>query len=145
MELKKAFKRYCKEKGMRYTPERDIILEEISFMRGHFDVDSLFLNIRKKHPQVKLAKGSVYRALPYLLDAGLVRESLSQNGHVCYEKGLGYQQHGHLKCVRCGKITEFIDSRVEGVQEDVCKKNKFKLTNSVYVINGYCKDCLDKE
>jgi Fur family transcriptional regulator, ferric uptake regulator len=144
MDCRLTFEKYCKKKGMRYTPERDLILREIACLEGHFDIDSLFLNIRNKHPGIKLAKGSVYRVLPHLLAAGIIRESLTQKGHVCYEKSAGYIPHGHLKCIGCGRILEFSDPRVSRIQEDVCKEYYFEMSSLVYVIKGYCLSCRKK-
>lgn len=139
------FRKYCKEHNMRYTPERDVIVNSITRQKGHFDVDKLFLDIRQNYPDLKLAKGSIYRTIPHLIRAGLIEESLSENGHVCYEHKLKNRLHGHLKCVKCGKILEFKDRRIDSVQNKACEDFCFKAVSSLYVINGYCKECWGKE
>ncbi len=145
MEDPKAiFKEYCKNKGMRYTSEREVIIGEIYRKDGHFDIDGLFLRIRNRYPEIKLAKGSIYRTLPHLIQAGLIRESLTDEGHVCYEHTLGHQHHDHLKCMGCGRIFEFYDQRIDRAQRQVCDNLKFKMFWHTHVIGGYCSKCQKK-
>ena len=141
---KTVFKEYCKKNGMRCTPERELIIDEVYRKDGHFDIDNLFLRIRNRHPEVKLAKGSIYRTLPHLIQAGLIRESLMDDGHVCYEHTLGHQHHDHLKCVGCGRIFEFYDQRIDSAQKNVRDKFKFNMLWHIHVIGGYCSKCQKK-
>src|SRR5438552_14968551 len=95
----KVFREYCSKKRMRYTPEREIIIKEIYRSPGHFDIENLFNRIHAHHPQKKIAKTSIYRSVPYFLDAGLLRESIAEAGHVVYERTLGQFDHDHFKCI----------------------------------------------
>ena len=135
------FRTYCEKNGMRYTPERDLVIQEIYRKDGHFDIDNLFLRIRNRCPGTKLAKGSIYRMLPYLIDAGLIRTSLIDRGHVCYEHTLGHSHHDHMKCIRCGRIFEFYDNRIDQAQQEICEKRDFKVLWHTHVIGGYCPKC----
>ncbi len=126
---------------MRYTPERDVIIDEIYRKDEHFDIDNLFLRIRSRHTNIKLAKGSIYRTLPHLLKAGLIRESYSDEGHTCYEHILGHSHHDHMKCFRCGKVFEFHAKEIDKLQETICKKRKFKLIGHMHLLFGYCAKC----
>lgn len=138
------FKEYCDKKGMRYTPERKVIIEEIYNKDGHFDVDSLFLRIRNGFSELKIAKGSVYRILPHLVNAGLVRESYSKGGCTYYEHTLGHDHHDHLRCIDCGEVSEFQVKETEKIQEAVCNERNFKLIGHVHVLIGYCEKCRNK-
>ena len=139
-----TFKEYCKKNAMRFTPERRVIIEEIYRKDGHFDIDELFIRIRKRHPKIKLAKGSIYRTLPHLIKAGLIRESLMEEGHFCYEHTLGHAHHDHMRCVSCGKVFEFYDKRIDKTQKEICDKFNFKMLWHIHVVNGYCSDCRNK-
>jgi len=139
------FRKYCKINELRYTPEREIIIEEIYRKYEHFDIDSLFLRIRKKYPNIKLAKGSIYRTIPHLLEAGLIRVSFTDNGHSCYEKTLGQQHHDHMKCLKCGTIFDFYSEKIDQLQEAVCKKFGFEMVWHVHMLGGYCSKCRSKK
>lgn len=139
------FKQYCKNNGMRYTPEREVIIAEIYRKDGHFDIDELFLRIRNRYPKIKLAKGSIYRTLPHLIRAGLIRESLTEEGHACYEHILGHEHHDHMKCMGCGRIFEFYENSIDKSQQELCRKRNFKMLWHTHVIGGYCKRCSRKQ
>lgn len=140
-DAKAIFKEYCRKQRMRYTAERDVIIEEAYRRDGHFDIDNLFLRIRNRHAHIKLAKGSIYRTLPHLIEAGLIRGSLTDEGHACYEHTLGHEHHDHMKCLGCGKIFEFYESDIDAIQQKLCKKRKFKMLYHTHVIEGYCQKC----
>lgn len=138
------FKEYCKKRKMRYTPEREVIIEEIYRKDGHFDIDNLFLRIRNRHPKLKIAKGSIYRALPHLINAGLIRESYMKESCLYYEHTLGHGHHDHMRCIRCGKVFEFHEKETEKIQKAICKRRNFKMVGHVHVLIGYCEKCQKK-
>ena len=56
------FQEFIRRRGLRRTPERERVLQEIFEIHGHFDVDELYLKLRQKG--VKISRASIYRALP---------------------------------------------------------------------------------
>ncbi len=137
----RLFKKYCMEKRMRYTPERELIIREVYQADGHFDVDRLFLRLRARHPHSRIAKTSIYRSVPYLLDAGLLRESIAEAGRVVYERTIGRFDHDHFRCVKCGKILEFYSPELDTAQKKICEQENFKILWRTNVVNGYCCEC----
>lgn len=135
------FKEYCKKKGLRYTPEREVIIEEIYRKDGHFDIDDLFLRIRNRHLKLKIAKGSIYRTLPLLMKSELIRESYTEGSCLYYEHTLGHKHHDHMRCIQCGKVSEFYGKEIDKIQEAICKRKKFKMIGHVHVLIGYCEKC----
>lgn len=138
------FRKYCSQKKMRYTPEREIIIREIYRSRDHFNIDSLFERVRANNPSSKIAKTSVYRSVPHFLDAGLLRQSAVQAGEVIYERTLGHRDHDHFVCLGCGKIIEFSSPELATAQEQFFRKNSLTVLWRTNVVSGYCKDCRDK-
>ena len=51
---------FLEKEGLRKTPERNIILDEIYKINKHFDVDELFNIISKKN---KISKATVYNTI----------------------------------------------------------------------------------
>ncbi len=142
MEDPKAiFREYCRKKGMRYTPERGIIIDEIYRRDSHFTIDDIFLRIRKRYPATRLARGSVYRTIPHLIKTGLIRESLTDEGRTCYEHTLGHTHHDHMKCLGCGKILEFYEDDIDNIQQRLCDRKRFRMLWHTHVIAGYCEKC----
>jgi Fur family ferric uptake transcriptional regulator len=46
-----------------------------------------------------------------------------------------------MVCTGCGKIIEFTHPLIEKYQEEVAKKNKFKITSHKLDLFGLCQDC----
>ena len=118
----RVFRDYCSKKRMRYTPEREAILKEIYRFDDHFNVEKLFEKVRSRHPQSRMAKTSIYRSVPYFLEAGLLRESLAKRQGTIYEKALGRREHDHFNCLGCGKIVEFHSIQLTQAQKKISQK-----------------------
>lgn len=139
MDEIQKFRKYVKEKGLRNTPERDMIIEEISSFRDHFDVDELFLRMRNKKKRV--SRASLYRTIPLLVESGLIKEVYFENGHLHYEHIYGHKHHCHLRCLCCGKTIEFADHEIEKIQDKIGKKFGFVKTSHRFEILGFCPQC----
>jgi Fur family ferric uptake transcriptional regulator len=139
MDAIQKFREYIKEKGLRNTPERETIIDEIFSIHDHFDVDELFLRLRNKKKRV--SKASLYRTIPLLIDSGLIKEVYFENGHLHYEHIYGHKHHCHLRCVRCGKIVEFADDEIGTIQSRIGKKYDFTVTTHRFELLGYCSLC----
>lgn len=142
---KTIFKQYCKENHLRYTPEREMVIEGIYLKYDHFDIDNLFLRIRNRHPNARLSKASIYRTLPHLIKTGLIRASFSEKGHYCYEQTLGRKHHFHMKCLKCGKVIDFCEEKIDKTQEAACKRRNFEIISRAHVVEGFCSKCRKKK
>jgi Fur family ferric uptake transcriptional regulator len=136
MDAIQKFREYIKEKGMRNTPERETIIEEIFAIHDHFDVDELFLRLRNK--KKRISKASLYRTIPLLID---IKEVYFENGHLHYEHIYGHKHHCHLRCVSCGRIVEFADDAIRTIQTRIGKKYGFAITTHRFELLGYCPQC----
>lgn len=143
MDAIQKFREYIKEKGLRNTPERETIIDEIFAIHNHFDVDELYLRLRNKGKRI--SKASLYRAIPLLIDSGLIKEVYFEDGHLHYEHIYGHKHHCHLRCVGCGRIIEFVDDAVEAIQDRIGKKYDFTITFHRFELLGYCSQCLQKD
>lgn len=140
-KAKEIFKSYLRSQGLRATPEREIIIDEIFHKRGHFDVDELFVRIRKRYPKKRIAKASIYRNISHLIASGLICESMVVGGSARYEWALGGEHHDHLVCVKCGAVIEFHDERIEKLQKKICEQFKVKMMWHKLEIGVVCGKC----
>ena len=133
------FKEYLMERGLKFTPERDAILEEVFEKHEHFDVEKLYrrLNSKGKH----ISRATIYRTIPILIDSGLVSKAMRFMDRIYYEHTYGHKHHEHMVCTNCGKVIEFNDKRVKKIIEEITKNHDFKSTECKFEIKGFCNDC----
>ena len=137
-----VFREYLKKHRLRYTQEREQIIKEIFATHDHFDVDSLYLTIRRKG--INISKASIYRLLPLLIEADLVQDVFFEDGHMHYEHIYGHEHHCHLRCIECGKIEEFTDPRLNDIEKDLEERFGFKILNHKLDVKGLCPECREK-
>jgi Fur family ferric uptake transcriptional regulator len=137
------FQDYIRQRGLRRTPERTLILEEILKVHAHFDVDQLYLQLRNKG--TKVSKASIYRALPLFIDCGLIREVDFSDGHWHYEHIYGHAQHNHLRCLGCGEIQEFEEPGLKPLEEHLARKYGYQIKGHQLEVHGYCSNCQDAD
>tara|TARA_B100000945_G_C20152489_1_gene489227 strand:+ start:146 stop:595 length:450 start_codon:yes stop_codon:yes gene_type:complete len=126
---------YLNKKGLRKTPERNIILEEIYKLNTHFDIDELFNIISKKN---KISKATVYNTIELLNKLELVKKHSFNDTKIVYEKSLNKKQHNHLICVKCNKIQEFCDPRLQNIIDSAESLLKFKISKHSLNFYGHC-------
>jgi Fur family ferric uptake transcriptional regulator len=136
------FRSFISKKGLRNTPEREELIREIFAGQGHFDVDELYLRLRRKGSRV--SKASIYRNIPLIIECQLIREVWHENGHMHYEPIYGYGHHCHLRCLRCGKVVEFVEKDMKKLEERLARKYKFKIEDHRLDVVGYCQECQEK-
>ena len=136
------FRNYLKMKGLKFTPERRMILKVVLSLHTHFDVDQLYEQLRKENGDI--SRATIYRTFPLLLDSGIIEKTLLCRDKIKYEHIFGHRHHDHMVCIGCGKIVEFRDEKIERLQKAVCKKYDFKPVEHKLGIRGYCKECQSK-
>lgn len=136
------FKGYLAHKGLKLTPEREIILKEIFSYHKHFNTEALYEKLRQKGETISLA--TIYRTLPLLIESDLIRETLRCQGKVSYEHTFGHEHHDHIVCIKCGKVIEFQNSSIKKMRDTLCRKYNFKPVEHRLGIKGYCDKCKKK-
>jgi Fur family ferric uptake transcriptional regulator len=133
----RTFRDHLRERGLRFTAQREAVLRAALTSADHFTADRLYESFRGLDSNVSLA--TVYRTLAHLRDCGLVREAFHAEGGSAYEAVHGH--HDHMLCVRCGRVIEFCDEQIEELQERICRKHDFEAMDHRMGIRGLCSQC----
>ena len=133
------FEELLKKKKLKLTRERRHIFDVALGSRGHFDADSLYGSIKKDNERV--ARGTVYRTIPLLLESGVIQKSVGNGHRDFFEAKSGKEHHDHMVCIGCQKVIEFHSDEVEKAQDRACEKYGFKLAFHDHRLFGYCRNC----
>lgn len=130
---------FLEGRSLRLTPARAAIAEAALARSGHFPIEALVEDLRRRG--IRGSKATVYRALPLLTGAGLLQEAVVKGDERSYEAAVGRRHHDHLVCNGCGKVVEFEYQAIEILQREVAARHGFSLEGHHLQLAGRCPDC----
>ncbi len=128
-----------KQAGLKITTPRLRILEifETSNER-HLSAEEVYKIIVDSKQDVGIA--TVYRVLTQFAESGILHRHNFDSGHSVFELEKG-EHHDHLLCVKCGRVIEFLDQKIENRQLEIAHENNFDITDHSLIIYGICASC----
>ena len=90
------FQRFLAQKSLRLTAARAAIVEAALERQGHFPIEDLVADLRRRG--IRGSKATVYRTLPLLAEAGILQREVASRH--------GFRLEGHLhqlvgRCAAC--------------------------------------------
>src|ERR1700741_4749561 len=134
-----------RQRGIRLTRQRRVILQVMDAAEQHLDVDQILARAQKIDSGVHLV--TVYRTIDLLKKQGLIDELdlLHLRGDRHYYETHGPRDHIHVACLRCGKVREFESRLYEQLKEQIARDFEMQVTVSRTEVGGICNDCLARE
>ena len=138
-KLLNRFKEALKKEGLKYTPQRTAVLEEIIKDKGHRESEEIYLALKKSGQHV--SRATIYRTMDILVNNGFARKMNLGDGRARYESKVNSPPHDHLVCMDCGLIVEFMDQQIEDLQDKIAIQYNFQLKRHIHQLFGLCKKC----
>ncbi|NLL93152.1 MAG: transcriptional repressor [Clostridiales bacterium] len=141
------FKEILKERGLKVTSQRVLVLDILSQAVGeHLTAEEIYNKVKSKNPDIGLA--TVYRTIQLLSELKLVDKIVLNDGCIRYEiagdEANSGHHHHHLICVECGKLTSFSEDLLENLECAIMEKKDFLVLNHEVKLYGYCSECREK-
>jgi Fur family zinc uptake transcriptional regulator len=131
----------CVDRGVQLTPIRHKVLELI--WESHKAVKAYELLDRLKPLQQAAKPATIYRALDFLMEQGLIHRVESLNAFVgCRCSGYQHEQL-LLICKHCQEVEERSAKEVMLVLSDEIKQAGFIVYSKAIEVHGLCAKCRD--
>ncbi|MEM7070207.1 MAG: Fur family transcriptional regulator [Pseudomonadota bacterium] len=131
----------CRQRNLRFTNLRRKVLQMIWAdhhpSKAYELLDKLKKDISAKPP-------TIYRALNFLMENGLIHKLNSLNAYIGCAHPLKHHECYFLICNICKNIEECYDHKLSKAIVNATYKNKFYLDSTVLEINGKCQKCIKK-
>jgi len=134
------FRKLCRRAGLRITPQRMAVYEELVQSKVHPSADMLYCKVNKQLPNISL--DTVSRGLHTLVEIGaaFVVEGSGQVKRFDANE----QKHSHFRCIKCNKIIDFYHKPFDNIRVPEDLKRKFTILRKSVYLEGICKSCKTK-
>jgi Fur family zinc uptake transcriptional regulator len=130
----------CEAKGARLTDLRREVLALI--LDADAPTGAYDLLDRLRATRHRAAPPTVYRALEFLLEHGLVHKLESLSSYVgCVSHGDSEHAAQFLICRGCGQVTEIDDHELAHALDDAARRLGFTVGKATIEAEGRCAEC----
>lgn len=130
---------FLKKKHLKFTHQREQILKSFLSANRHLSVEDLYRIVKEKDSSI--GQATVFRTLKLLCEADMAKEVDFGDKKARYEQKYGHSHHDHLVCIKCGRLIEAMEPKIEELQNALCKKFGFLPKEHKMEIFGICKQC----
>ena len=138
-KLLKEAERSCIRQGARLTRQRRRVLEILCGSQKPLGAYEILESLRGEQPRI--APPTVYRALEFLLQHGLIHRLETLHAYM----GCAHPDHAHVSqfliCSVCGDVTELEDSYIAESVHHAAAASGFQPKQRVVEITGVCAGC----
>lgn len=128
-----------KERSLRMTRQRQMILEELRATNQHPSADDLHGRVKEKLPRISL--GTVYRNLEILSALGEI-QTIALAGSLKRFDGIS-QNHYHMRCMHCGRLVDAPMEVIDSLERVLQEKTEFRILTHQLEFAGICPACQD--
>ena len=131
----------CEARSLVVTATQAAILEAVVDLGTHPTADEVHAAARQCQPGI--GRATVYRALESFVRAGVLTKASHTGTAVRYDAEV--DRHHHLVCLRCDRILDIADPRLDSVPVPDTKALGFEVSDVQVQLRGTCRTCLQEE
>ncbi len=126
-------------RGMRMTPQREMVLAALHDLENHETTDEIYHRVRARSAAVDLS--TIYRTLELLQEMGMLAVAEAADGQRRYALSGQHSDHIHLVCRRCGGEIEADGAAFHTLAAEVQRCYGFTLDLAHRSLGGVCAAC----
>lgn len=115
-----VFRRKLKSEGLKYTPERAMILDAVIRFDGVFEVEALIERLRSG--AIRVSKATVYRTIRLLQEAGIIQRVLFDQEQSHFQLVYGRKPSDILVRVDTREIIPIDIPEIIALRDDLCRR-----------------------
>jgi len=131
------FKTLCREKGLKVTPQRIAIYEEICGSDNHPTAEQVYAGVKRRFSTISL--NTVNQTLLTFSQVGLVEVVEGFGSPRRYDPNL--KTHHHVHCVKCGSILDVSNPQYDKLQAPQSIKREYDIITLKVILSGICSNC----
>lgn len=126
------------ERGLRWTPQRRLLVEVLARTDGHITGAELVERCRAADPMT--TPSTVYRTLDVLEEIGVIRHAHGLDGREEFHVRPA-REHGHLHCAVCQRAWEIDAEEAADLVAGMEAARGFSVDLGHLSVVGICRDC----
>src|SRR4030042_3792666 len=134
------FYRISKENGLKITPQRTAIYQELLKAKDHPSADIIYRRLVKKIPNISF--DTVNRTLATFSKIGIANVVEGYGQSKRFDPDITI--HHHFRCVQCDTIIDFHNKAYDNITVPQEIQKQFTVWNKKVVLEGLCNKCKKK-
>lgn len=139
MSCESAFIQALRKRGMRLTPQREMMLSVMHDLAGHATADEIYRGVQQRSAAVDIS--TVYRTLDLLQAMQMLVTLEAPDGQRSYALAGAHGEHVHLVCQGCGCELHADPSPFEALAAQLAAQYGFALATTRLSLPGLCAEC----
>ncbi len=131
------FYQRSKECGLKVTPQRTAIYQELIKAKDHPTADVIYKRIVKKIPNISF--DTVNRTLLTFSKMGIVNIVEGYGQPKRYDPDI--ETHHHFRCIQCNTIIDFHNKEYDDITVPEEIQEQFLVTGKKVLLEGLCNKC----
>ncbi|MDR3628973.1 MAG: transcriptional repressor [Desulfocapsaceae bacterium] len=127
--------------NMRFTTQRQIILEELAKVTSHPTANEVYDMVRRRLPRIGL--GTVYRNLELMAESGIILKL--EVGGTQKRFDATVSPHYHVRCTRCNKVDDIdipVQQHINVMATAACD---YQILGHHIEFSGICDACAQRQ
>jgi Fur family peroxide stress response transcriptional regulator len=132
------FRLRCREKGVRFTSQRRVVLQTVLQLNSHPTADEIYSSHTVR--RAGISRATVYRTLENLVQSGAIIKIGHAGNAIRYDGRI--ELHHHLVCFQCNAVTDVANAGLDAIPIPDTSAFGFIVKDLRVQLSGLCRHCL---